>query len=141
MTDFQQLMRLSQQLQTRMSELQQSLESAQLTASSGGGMVTVTVDGKGQVKRIQIDPTCVDPRDVEMLEDLVLAAVTEAQGKARSAYEQEMNIKMSGEGPMAAMFAKMGNITSTTTVSSVETTTLAADLFTVPAGYKLKEQK
>jgi DNA-binding YbaB/EbfC family protein len=90
MTDFQQLMRLSQQLQTRMTELQQSLESAQLTASSGGGMVTVTVDGKGQVKRVQIDPTCVDPRDVEMLEDLVLAAVTEAQGKAQSAYEQEM---------------------------------------------------
>ncbi len=57
------------------------------------------------------------------------------------AYEQEMNIKMSGEGPMAAMFAKMGNITSTTTVTSVETTTLAADMFAVPAGYKLKEQK
>ena len=90
MTDFQQLMRLSQQLQTKMTELQQSLESTQLTASAGGGMVTVTVDGKGQVKRVQIDPTCVDPRDVEMLEDLVLAAVTEAQGKAQSAYEQEM---------------------------------------------------
>jgi DNA-binding YbaB/EbfC family protein len=90
MTDFQQLMRLSQQLQTKMTELQQSLESAQLTASSGGGMVTVTVDGKGQVKRVQIDPTCVDSRDVEMLEDLVLAAITEAQGKAQSAYEQEM---------------------------------------------------
>ncbi len=90
MTDFQQLMKLSQQLQTKMTELQQSLESAQLTASSGGGMVTVTVDGKGQVKRVQIDPSCVDAKDVEMLEDLVLAAVTEAQGKAQSAYEQEM---------------------------------------------------
>ena len=90
MTDLQQLMKLSQQLQTKMTELQQSLESAQLTATSGGGMVTVTVDGKGEVKRVQIDPTCVDPRDVEMLEDLVLAAVKEAQNKARSAYEQEM---------------------------------------------------
>ena len=90
MTDFQQLMKLSQQLQTKMSELQQSLESTQLTASSGGGLVTVTVDGKGQVKRVQIDPSCVDPKDVEMLEDLVLAAMTEAQGKAQSAYEQEM---------------------------------------------------
>ena len=90
MTDLQQLMKLSQQLQTKMTELQQSLESQQLTATSGGGMVTVTVDGKGQVKRVQIDPTCVDARDVEMLEDLVLAAVTEAQGKAQSAYEQEM---------------------------------------------------
>ena len=56
-------------------------------------------------------------------------------------YEQEMTVKMSGEGPMASMLAKMGNITSTTTVTGIETTTLAADLFAVPAGYKLKEQK
>jgi len=56
-------------------------------------------------------------------------------------YEHEMNIKMTGDGPMAGMFAKMGNISMTTTVNSVETTTLAADLFAVPAGYKLKEQK
>ncbi len=56
-------------------------------------------------------------------------------------YEQEMNIKMSGEGPMAGMFAKMGNISMTQTVQSVETGALAADLFAPPAGYKLKEQK
>ena len=57
------------------------------------------------------------------------------------AYEHEMNIKMSGDGPMAGMFAKMGNVTMTTTVQSVETTPIAADLFAPPAGYKLKEQK
>ena len=57
------------------------------------------------------------------------------------AYEQEMTIKMSGDGPMAGVFAKMGNISMTTTVNSVDTTTLAPDLFAVPAGYKLKEQK
>ncbi len=56
-------------------------------------------------------------------------------------YEQEMNVKMGGEGPMASMMAKMGNITSTTTVQSVDTGTLAADLFAPPAGYKIKEQK
>jgi hypothetical protein len=56
-------------------------------------------------------------------------------------YETEMNIKMSGEGQMAAMFEKIGNMSTTTTVTSVETGTLAADLFAVPAGYKLKEQK
>ena len=56
-------------------------------------------------------------------------------------YEMEMNIKMSGEGPMAGMMAKMGNITSTSTVQSVDTATLAADMFAVPAGYKIKEQK
>ncbi len=99
MTDLQQLMKLSQQLQTKMTELQQSLEAKQLTASSGGGMVTVTVDGKGHVKRVQIDPTCVDARDVEMLEDLVLAAMTEAQAKAQGAYEQEMR-KATGGLPL-----------------------------------------
>jgi hypothetical protein len=56
-------------------------------------------------------------------------------------YEQETNLKMSGEGPMAGMMAKMGNITMTQTVSSVDTATLAADLFAPPAGYKIKEQK
>ena len=56
-------------------------------------------------------------------------------------YEQEMTVKMSGEGPMKAMFEKMGNMTSTTTVTGIEAGTLAADLFNVPAGYKLKEQK
>jgi hypothetical protein len=55
--------------------------------------------------------------------------------------EMEMTIKMSGDGPMASMMAKMGNITSTSTVQSVDTATLAADLFAVPAGYKIKEQK
>ena len=56
-------------------------------------------------------------------------------------YEQEMTVKMSGDGPMAGMLAKMGNITSTTTVTGIETGTLAADLFALPAGYKIKEQK
>lgn len=56
-------------------------------------------------------------------------------------YETEMNIKMSGEGQMAAMFEKMGNISMTTTVTSVATGALAADLFVVPAGYKVREQK
>ena len=56
-------------------------------------------------------------------------------------YEQETNFKMTGEGPMAGMFAKMGNITMTQTVQSVETGAVAADLFAPPAGYKIKEQK
>jgi hypothetical protein len=56
-------------------------------------------------------------------------------------YEQEMNMKMSGEGPMAGLMAKMGNVTMTTTVTSVEAGPVAADLFAPPAGYKLKEEK
>ena len=56
-------------------------------------------------------------------------------------YEQETNIKMSGEGPMAGIFSKMGNISMTQTVQSVETGALAAELFAPPPGYKIKEQK
>jgi nucleoid-associated protein EbfC len=90
MTDFQQLMQMGQQLQARMTQLQGELEAKVITASSGGGMVTATVDGKGQVTQIAIDPTVVDRSDVEMLEDLVVAAVSEAQGKAQKEYESEM---------------------------------------------------
>jgi DNA-binding YbaB/EbfC family protein len=100
MTDLSQLMQLSQQLQTKMTQLQESLDARSISASSGGGMVTVTVDGKGHVKRVQIDPTCVDARDVEMLEDLVLAAISEAQTKAQGEYEQEMR-KATGGLPMS----------------------------------------
>lgn len=88
--NMQQLMQLGQELQSKMTKLQESLESKEVAATSGGGMVTATVDGKGKIKQVQIDPTCVDPKDVEMLEDLVLAAVSEAQTKALSEYEEEM---------------------------------------------------
>lgn len=99
MDNIQQLMQLGQQMQAKMTEVQESLEARRVSASSGGGMVTVTVDGKGSVKQVQIDPTCVDPRDVEMLEDLVLAAVSEAQVKAQGEYELEMK-KVTGGLPM-----------------------------------------
>jgi DNA-binding YbaB/EbfC family protein len=90
MTDLSQLMQMGQQLQARMTKLQESLDQQMVTTSSGGGMVEVTADGKGEVKKVKIDPACVDPGDVEMLEDLILAAVNQAQAKARELYEQEM---------------------------------------------------
>jgi DNA-binding YbaB/EbfC family protein len=99
MTDIQQLMQMGQQLQARMAELQEELSTREISASAGGGMVTATVDGKGTVTRIVIDPTVVDPRDVEMLEDLVLAAVSEAQGKAQGQYEEDMR-KAAGGMPI-----------------------------------------
>ena len=99
MTNIQQLMQMGQQLQARMAQLQEELSAREISALSGGGMVTATVDGKGTVTRIVIDPTVVDPRDVEMLEDLVLAAVSEAQGKAQGQYEEDMR-KAAGGMPI-----------------------------------------
>jgi DNA-binding YbaB/EbfC family protein len=99
MQNLQQLLQMGQQLQAKVAELQERLESQEVSASAGGGMVTATVDGKGAVKGLQIDRTVVDPEDVEMLEDLVLAAVTEAQNKARALYEEEMR-KATGGLPM-----------------------------------------
>ncbi len=99
MNNLQQLMQMGQQLQARITKLQESLGSQKITGSSGGGMVSVTVDGKGKLKEIRLDPACVDKNDVEMLEDLVVAAVSQAQEKARKAYEEEMK-KAAGGLPM-----------------------------------------
>ena len=99
MNNLQQLMQMGQQLQARITKLQESLGSQKIMASSGGGMVSATVDGKGELKEIRLDPACVDKNDVEMLEDLVVAAVSQAQDKARKAYEEEMK-KAAGGLPM-----------------------------------------
>ncbi len=99
MNNLQQLFQMGQQLQARVTELQERLEAQEISASAGGGMVKATVDGKGGVKALRIDPTVVDPADVEMLEDLVLAAVSEAQNKARALYDEEMR-KVAGGLPV-----------------------------------------
>ena len=97
--NIQNLIQMGQQMQSQMSRIQETLGSKEVSASSGGGMVTAVVDGKGEVKRVVIDPTVVDPEDVEMLEDLILAAVSEAQSQARIVYEAEMK-KVAGGLPM-----------------------------------------
>ena len=95
MTNIQQILQMGQQMQARLSELQTELGKHSVSCTSGGGMVTVTADGRGRVREIRIDPTVVDPSDVEMLEDLVLAAVSEAQQRAQQLYEEEMR-KLTG---------------------------------------------
>jgi nucleoid-associated protein EbfC len=99
MTNIQQLFQLGQQMQARLSQLQTELGNKTVTTSSGGGMVTVTADGKGRVREVKIDPSVVDPADVEMLEDLVLAALSEAQQRAEQVYEEEMK-KVAGGLPL-----------------------------------------
>ncbi|MBB4635800.1 YbaB/EbfC family nucleoid-associated protein [Longimicrobium terrae] len=95
MNNFQQILQMGQQVQARISQLQTELGQKTVTCSSGGGMVTVTADGRGKLRSIKIDPTVVQAEDVEMLEDLVIAAVNEAQNRAQQMYDDEMR-KVSG---------------------------------------------
>lgn len=99
MADFSKLLQQAQQMQGRLQQIQEELQNKTVSASSGGGMVTVTADGKGQVRKVQIDPAVVNPADVEMLEDLVLVAVTEAQKKAAELAQDEMR-KLTGGMPL-----------------------------------------
>jgi DNA-binding YbaB/EbfC family protein len=94
---------MGQQVQARLTELQSELGNRTVTCSSGGGMVTVTADGRGRVRAIKIDPAVVDPEDVEMLEDLVQAAVSEAQQRAQQVYEEELK-KLAGGFPLPFNF-------------------------------------
>jgi nucleoid-associated protein EbfC len=98
MNQQQQMMRQLQQMQAAMTRAQQELAEAEVTATAGGGMVTVVASGAGDVKKITIDPKAVDPDDVEMLEDLVLAAVNEARRSADTLQQQKMGGVTGGLG-------------------------------------------
>jgi nucleoid-associated protein EbfC len=93
--NFQQILQLGQQVQARLSQLQTELGQKTVSCSSGGGMVTATADGRGRIRSLKIDPAALEGSDVELLEDLVLAAVSEAQSRAQSVYDEEMK-KLSG---------------------------------------------
>ncbi len=85
-----QMLKQAQKMQEDMQALQEDLENREFTATSGGGMVEVTVDGKHMIKAIKINPDAVDPDDIEMLEDLVTVAVNEAITSATKTSEEEM---------------------------------------------------
>jgi len=89
------LMKQAQQMQQKMLKLQEEIAKRTLDASVGGGMVTVTVNGKSEVLRIKIEPQVVDPDDVEMLEDLIVVGVNEALRKAQEMMSEEMS-KLTG---------------------------------------------
>jgi DNA-binding YbaB/EbfC family protein len=95
MPDIMKILQQAQQMQGQLKKIQDDLESRTVNAASGGGMVSVEADGKGQIRKIKIDPTVVNASDVEMLEDLVLVAVVEAQKKAADLAQEEMG-KLAG---------------------------------------------
>jgi DNA-binding YbaB/EbfC family protein len=84
------IMKQAQQMQRRMAEMQEELENKQVEATAGGGMVTAVVNGKQQLLELKIEPTAVDPEDVEMLQDLVTAAVNEAIKQSQQMAQEEM---------------------------------------------------
>ncbi len=84
------MMKQLQQMQTNMEDKQKEIEESEFQASSGGGAVEVSVTGAHEVKSIKIQPDVVDPDDVEMLEDMLIAALNEAQRKASETMEREI---------------------------------------------------
>ena len=85
-----QMMKQAQKMQAQILKIQEEMGSRSVEASSGGGMVTVTANGKQEIISIRIEPEVVDPEDVEMLQDLVAAAVNEALKKAQEMVAEEM---------------------------------------------------
>lgn len=90
MGNMQQLLAQAQRMQMQMEQKKEELAAMTVTATSGGGMVEATVNGAKKLVALKIDPAAVDPDDVEMLEDLIIAAVGEALAKATEMEEREM---------------------------------------------------
>lgn len=90
-----QLMKQAQQMQSKMAEMQEKLGALEVEGAAGGGVVRATVSGKGELKRLKIEPSLVDPKEVEVLEDLVVAAVNDARGKIDALAADEMK-KLTG---------------------------------------------
>src|SRR5512146_2371350 len=84
------LQRMAQQMQQQMARVQEELEAATVEGSAGGGAVRAVVTGKQELVAITVDPSVVDPEDVEMLQDLVVAAVNDALGESRRLAESKM---------------------------------------------------
>jgi DNA-binding YbaB/EbfC family protein len=84
------LMKQAQQMQTKMAEMQTKLESLELTGEAGAGLVKVTLNGKSDLRSIRIDPKLIDPSDIEMLQDLIVAAHRDAKTKIEVVSAEEM---------------------------------------------------
>lgn len=92
------LMKQAQQFQTKMAKLQEELGEKTIEATAGGGMVTAVANGRQEILSVQIDPEVVDPEDVDMLQDLILAAVNDALSRAKNMVNEEMGKLTQGMG-------------------------------------------
>ena len=94
------LMKQAQRMQRQMEEAQKAMEELEVTATAGGGAVEVTVSGKKEVLKVKLAEEVVDPEDIEMLEDLIVAATNEALRKIEDASQQSMSKITGGLGGM-----------------------------------------
>jgi len=92
------MMKQAQQMQTRMAEMQARLESTEVEGQAGGGMVTVKLTGKGDLRRVTIDPSLMTAEDREVLEDLLVAAHGDAKQKVEATMAEEMQKATAGMG-------------------------------------------
>ncbi len=104
MVDMKKMMKQAQKMQRDAAAAQEEIAAMEFTASAGGGMVEAVVMGDNTVKSVKIDPDAVDPEDVEMLEDMVVAAVNEAMRSAAEASNSRMSSIMGGLGNMNLPF-------------------------------------
>jgi DNA-binding YbaB/EbfC family protein len=91
MKNLSQMMKQAQEMQAKMQEMQDRLDEAEITGVSGGGLIKVTLTGKGSLKTLTIDPSLVNPGDVEMLEDLITAAFNDAKAKVEAFAAEKMS--------------------------------------------------
>ena len=90
MKNFSGMMKQAQELQTRMAEMQAEMERARVEGQSGGGLVVLTLNGKGELVGVKIDASLAKPEDVEILEDLIVAAHTDAKAKVERLLQEKM---------------------------------------------------
>ncbi len=95
MKNFGQMMKQAQEMQAKMAEMQARLEQVEMTGAAGGGLVQVTLTGKGEMRKVKIDKSLADPNEVEVLEDLVLAAFNDAKQRVEVHVAEEMS-KLTG---------------------------------------------
>lgn len=98
MGDLGKLMKQAQEMQTKMARVQEDLAGREVEGTAGGGMVTVRMNGKQELLSVKIKPDAVDPEDVEMLEDMLMAAFSEARRQAEDLMQKEMAKATGGMG-------------------------------------------
>lgn len=102
--NIQKLMKEAQKAQRKMAEAQERLTGLSVEASVGGGMVRIQASGDGTVTGVKIEPSAIDPDDPELLEDLLTAAISEVQRKAKELQERELGSAMGGLGGLPGLF-------------------------------------